>query len=185
MKNFSFLNLFVFTTALTFFALVQTKSEARDLTYKFGAGYKQFFTNGFVDKSGAKQSSEQLNGLSLSYGIARDFQIEASFAMKRNFEAFLVGPGLRYDIQRLLSESLAAWNHLNIYTQVSFFMKAGDEVKTGIVLHAPYLGFEILPFESNDFAINASGGFAFDLFKKNMIGFTNGMFGDVGLKYYF
>ncbi len=185
MKNFSYLNLSVFTAAITLFGLVSTGTEARDLTYKFGAGYKQVFTNGFVNKAGVKQNAEQLNGFTMSYGIARDFQIEANFAMKRNFDAFLVGPAVRYDIQRLLSESLAAWNHLNIFTQVSFLMKAGDKVKTGIVIQAPYLGFEILPFESNDFAINAAGGFAFDFMQKNMIGFTNGMFGDVGLKYYF
>jgi len=185
MKNFSFLNLLVFSAAITFFSSISSSSEARDLSYKFGAGYKQVYTNGFVNKAGAKLGSEQLNGLSFSYGIARDFQVEATFAMKRNFDAFLVGPAIRYDIQRLLSESLAAWNHLNIYTQVAFLMKAGDEVKTGILLQAPYLGFEILPFESNDFAINASGGFAFDLMEENMIGFTNGMFGDVGIKYYF
>jgi len=185
MKNFSFLNLSLLAAVFTLFSTSYSATEARDLTYKFGAGYKQVFTNGFVNKAGVKQGSEQLNGLTMSYGIARDFQIEATFAMKRNFDAFMVGPAVRYDIQRLLSESLAAWNHLNIYTQVAFLMKAGDEVKTGIVLQAPYLGFEILPFESNDFAINASGGFAFDLMEENMIGFTNGMFGDVGLKYYF
>lgn len=159
--------------------------EARDLTYKFGVGYKQVFTNGFVAENGAVGGAEQLNGIHVSYGIARDFHVDVNFATRKNFDAFVLGPSVRYEIHRLVSQSLAAWNHLNIFVQSGFMVKAGDKVKTGLVLQLPYIGFDILPFEANDFAITASAGFAFDLLEENMIGFTNGMFGDVGLKYYF
>jgi hypothetical protein len=159
--------------------------EARDMSYKFGFGFKQVYSNGFVNKNDAESGSIQLNGLNVSYGLARDFQVDVSFAVNRNFDSFILGPGIRYDIQRLLSESLAAWNYLNIFVQASFFIKSGDKVKTGVLVHAPYLGFELLPFEANDFAVQASAGLAFDFLKKNRFGFTQGMFGDVGLKYYF
>ncbi|TVQ80920.1 MAG: hypothetical protein EA369_01110 [Bradymonadales bacterium] len=159
--------------------------DARDLSYKISGGYKQVFTNGFVTSNGDWLGAQQIHGVSASYGIAKDMQVEAFFGMTRNFRQFLVGPSFRYDIHRLIVRDSRFWEHLNLFVQGSFFLKSGSDVETGVVLQLPYFGFEIFPFRDNHFAIQSSAGITIDLVKKSGIGFTQSMFGDVGLRYYF
>ncbi|PIR23262.1 MAG: hypothetical protein COV44_03720 [Deltaproteobacteria bacterium CG11_big_fil_rev_8_21_14_0_20_45_16] len=160
--------------------------EARDLTYKFGIGYQQMSTNGFVpDGTTRSANPEQLNGVAATYGIAKDIQVGGYFGFHRDFDSFLAGPTFRYDFERLIVRDPSVWRYLNIYGQVGFFIKAGGDVETGITLHAPTIGLEILPFESNDLAILSSAGAVIDFMEDNSIGFTNGMFGDVGVRLYF
>lgn len=179
MKFFSFLG-------LLFVTLCFSSLEARDLTYRFGAGYQQIFTNGFVPDGGNSVGAPtQLNGISASYGIARDMHIEAFAGFQQTFDLFVLGPGFRYDFQRLIYRDLSVWRYLNMYVKAAFMLKGGDQVETGIVMHLPYVGFEVLPFDSNNFAIHTSAGVAIDLLEDSQVGFTDGMFGDVGVKMYF
>lgn len=162
-----------------------TALQARDLSYKIGFGYEQLSTNGFVLDSGLETGAQQLHALSASYGLARDFLVEAKFGFTKNFDSFMVGPSVRYDFQRLLSRNPAAWNRLNIFVKAAFFLKGGDEVKTSATIHAPYLGFEVFPFEDNHFAIRTQAGFVMDLIENSSIGFTQGLLGDLGVSFYF
>lgn len=172
--------------SLSFVLLTFSSLEARDLTYKIGAGYKQIYSNGFVDDdTKTTLAPNQLNGIVLSYGIAPDLQVEGYFGFSRSFDSFATGPTLRYDFQRLISRNASIWNYLNLFTQLGFFVKAGTEVEAGIILQAPYFGFEVLPFSQNDFAIQTGAGLTVDLVEDNSLGFTDGMFGDVGVKFYF
>lgn len=159
--------------------------EARDLTYKFGFGYEQISTNGFVSDQGVEGNPVQLHGLTFAYGVANDMMVDLKVAMGKNLDNLIVGPSFRYDFQCLFSRNPASWDHVNIFVKAAFFIKTGDQVKTGITIHAPYLGFEILPFDSNHFAILTQAGVVIDFVEENMIGFTNGMFGDVGVRFYF
>ena len=111
--------------------------------------------------------------------------LEGFFGMTRNFHQFMVGPSFRYDFHRALIRDSRFWEHLNIFASTSFFFKGGSEVESGVTLQLPYLGFEIFPFRDSHFAIQSSAGVTIDFVKKSMIGFTQGMFGDVGLRYYF
>lgn len=177
---------FLFVSGLVFLTAALSGIEARDLTYKFGVGYRQAFTNIFVGKgTHADQENVQMNGLEASYGLAKDIQVGAFYGFGGNFHRNLLGPKLRYDFHRLFNRDAAVWNHLNLFTEVSFLVKYGSRVETGITMHAPDIGFEILPFDNNNFAILTAAGLVIDMNKTNRVGFTNGMFGDVGVKYYF
>lgn len=181
MKNISLAILCIVTAIL-----VSSGSFARDLTYKFGVGYKQIYTNGFVDDTTkAMGAPQQLNALQFSYGLAKDFQVGAVFGFQRDFDAFMAGPSIRYDLQRLIYRDAFLWDYLNIFTQAAFLLKSGGDVKTGLTLHLPYIGFEIMPFKEVNFAIESSAGLTIDLLEKSALGFTNSMFGDVGLRFYF
>jgi len=159
--------------------------SARDVNYKFSAGYKQVYTNGFVAESGQKLSSQQLNGVVASYGLAPDIHLGAYFGLERNFDAFILGPLFRYHFERLIYRNPSAWRYLNLFTDFGFFIKSGDDVETSLLIHAPSVGFEIFPFSEVDFAIETSAGLVIDLIEESMIGFTDGMFGDVGVRFYF
>jgi hypothetical protein len=126
-----------------------------------------------------------MNGLELSYGIAKDMQAGVAFGFLRNMHAALLGPELRYDIHRLFDRSEESFKYLHVFLEAKFLAKFGGEIKSGIVFHAPYLGIEILPFSNVDFAILSSGGLVVDMVEKTYFGFTNSMFGDVGVRYYF
>jgi len=181
MKNLVTVLVFVLT-----FAFLANEANARDLTYKFGVGYKQIYTNGFVDDATqAMGAPQQLNALQVSYGIAKDFQVGVLFGFQRDFNAFMAGPSLRYDLQRLIYRDAFLWDFLNIYTAAAFMLKSGGDIKTGLTVHLPYIGFEVMPFKEVNFAIESSAGLTIDLIEKSSIGFTNAMFGDVGLKFYF
>lgn len=160
------------------------QTEARELTYKFGVGYRQATTNARVDDSKAATAT-QLNGLEGIYGISNDLYAGAFFGFEPNFNFVMVGPKLRYDIHRLINRELEIWSSLNIFVEAAFLAKFGRETKGGLTIHAPYLGFEIFPFTANNFSISTSAGLVLDFVQKNRIGFTNGMFGDVGVKYFF
>lgn len=178
-------NTYIFSFVIGAFLVSSSQLEARDLTYKIGVGYSQVFSNSIVPEGQDKGEPSQFNALIGSYGIARDMQIGAFLGFQDNFDIFTVGPYFRYDVHRLLSRDFAAWNHLNIFVQTAFLVKAGDAIKTGLLLQAPYIGFEILPFSSNNFAIQTAAGVVVDLMEDNSVGFTNGIFGDLGVKYYF
>jgi hypothetical protein len=157
--------------------------EARDLTYKIGAGYKQISTNGF--SGGGPDTSNQINGVSMSYGLAQDMMVEGFFGMTQNFHQFIVGPSFRYDIHRLITRDSRFWEHLNLFSVVGFFYKGGSEVDSGIMLQLPNVGVEIFPFRDTHFAIQTQAGINIDFVEESMIGFTQGMFGDVGIRFYF
>lgn len=179
-----FSSVLVFSFVLSF--VFSSQTEARDLTYKIGAGYKQLFTNGFVlDKGRGTQGAQQLNGLVASYGAARNLAIGGYFGFTRNLDAFIAGPSARYYVQSLIYQDPSVWKNLNLFTEVGFYLKTGGKIETGILVQTPSIGFEILPFDNVDFAIEASAGVVVDLLEDSMIGFTNGMFGDVGLRFYF
>lgn len=181
MKNF-FLLAAGFILTSTFFARV----DARDLTYKFGAGFRQAYTNAFLDDTTSQPRAEQqVNGLEMTYGIAKDMQAGLFLGMLRNFDATLVGPKFRYDLHRLFDRDEESWKHINLYVEAAFLAKLGQEIKSGVTLHAPYFGLEIFPMTNVDFAVSVAAGLVVDIVKKNYIGFTNAMFGDVGIKYYF
>lgn len=165
--------------------LLATSLEARDLTYKIGAGYAQMYTNSLRDKKTNTVSDAQIHGLQASMGIARDMHIGAFFGFKPNFGAMLIGPSFRYDFQRLISRDNAIWEHVNLFGQVAFLAKLGGDYKRGITIHAPTLGVEILPFSNNNLAFHSSAGCVIDLVDKSKIGFTQGLLGDLGVKYYF
>jgi len=185
MKSISILPIL---TALTFtitFLSLTSSTYGRDLTYKIGAGYRQAYSNAAVDDKTGASAPVHLNGIEASYGIAKDLQVEAYFGFTRNFGFVMVGPELRYDLQRLFSRDFAAWQYLNIFAEAAFFTKLGNSSKTGIVLKLPYAGFEVMPFANNNFAISASAGLVLDFVSKNKVGFTQGLLGDLGVKYYF
>ncbi|MBN8555031.1 MAG: hypothetical protein J0L93_06260 [Deltaproteobacteria bacterium] len=167
------------------FILLTSVTHARDLTYKFGAGYRQAYTNSLVNKDTRAVTDKQMNGLEFTYGIAKDMQIGAFFGTTGNMNASLLGPKFRYNIERLFSRDETVWKHLNIFAELAFLAKLGKEIKSGITLHAPYLGFEVFPFSENNFSILTAAGASIDFGTQNRIGFTQGMFGDVGVKYYF
>lgn len=171
---FSIFGLFVFVSNL----------QARDLTYKFGVGYQQSYTNAHVKDDGTFPS-EQVNGLAVTYGAAQDLQLGGFFGFMPNFDFAMMGPTVRYNIQRLINRDAGIWDHLNLYVKTAFLAKFGGESKGGITIHAPYLGFEVLPFSSNHFAISSEAGLVIDFVKKNRLGFSQGLLGDLGIKYYF
>lgn len=158
--------------------------EARDLTYKVGLGYQQAFTGAYVRDSGVS-SAEQIHGLQASFGIARDLQLGAYFGFLGDLDLIMVGPSIRYELQRLISRDAAVWNHLHLYTEVSFLGKFGKDAEAGVTLHAPYIGFEILPFSENHFAIHTGAGLVLDFGGNAELSFTQGLLGDLGVKYYF
>jgi hypothetical protein len=164
--------------------MISSSIFARDLTYKFGAGYRQVSTTARVNDDGTSPG-QHVNGLQLTYGVAHDLQIGTFFGFVSNFDFTMLGPTVRYDLQRLINRDASVWSNLHLFTEFAFFAKFGGNSKAGITLHAPYLGFEILPFGANNFAISTQAGLVIDFVKKNRIGFTQGMFGDVGIKYYF
>jgi hypothetical protein len=178
------LNVLAFSVS-TFVLFSSTSVTARDVTYKFGAGYRQAYTNALIDKTTMVAAATQVNGLEVTYGIAKDMQAGAFFGTTGNMDATLLGPTFRYDFQRLIARDAEVWRHLNIFAEIAFLAKFGKEIKSGVTLHAPYVGFEILPFANNNFAILTAAGAAIDFVERNKIGFTQGMFGDVGVKYYF
>lgn len=160
--------------------------SARDLSYKVGAGFRQFYSNAFLDKDTKRERAEhQINGVELSYGISKDMQAGVAFASLANLHAALLGPSLRFDLHRVLERNEEAWKHVHVFAEAKFLAKFGNEIKSGITIHAPYLGIEILPFAGVDFAILTSGGLVIDFVEKSYWGITNSMFGDVGLRYYF
>lgn len=159
---------------------------ARDMTYQFGAGWRQIYANALLDKDTKRPRAEnQINALEISYGISKDLQAGVVFGMLRNFNASILGPELRYDLHRLFDRGEEAWKYLHIFAEAKFLAKYGGDIKSGIVFHAPYFGIEILPFSNVDFAILTSGGLVIDMVEKSYIGITNAMFGDVGIRYYF
>ena len=160
--------------------------EARDLTNRFGAGFEQVYTNGFVlDEGDAQTEAQQLNGLAVNYGVFPQFQAGAFFGFTRDFESFMIGPTLRYDFQTHLYRDQGFWNHLNLFIQSGLFLKEGSDVKTGLNWQVANLGFEIFPFSALDFAILSSAGVVVDIVEESDIGFTNSMFGNVGLRFYY
>jgi hypothetical protein len=171
--------------ALTLVLGAYESVSARDLTYRIGAGWRQESAT-WVYKDGVANGRAALNGLEASYGIARDIQLGAFFGFARNFHFAMVGPKIRYDVQRLFNRDASVWQYLNIFTEAAFYTKFGSSAKTGIVIHAPYVGFEILPFSNNNLAIQMAGGLILDFVGKNSVSFTqNTLGGDFGLKYYF
>jgi hypothetical protein len=173
-----------FTFFVTSLLLAVSHLEARDLTYKFGVGYRQAYTNAHVKDDGTFPS-EQVSGLQLSYGAAQDLQLGGFFGFMPNFDFAMMGPTVRYNIQRLINRDSTIWNHLNLFVATAFLAKFGGESKGGITIHAPYLGIEILPFSTNNLAISTEAGLVIDFVKKNRVGFTQGLLGDLGIKYYF
>ena len=182
MTNFkAFISLSVFSMTL----ILATSAEARDLRYKIGAGYQQVYSSSLVPDGGTEGAPAQWNSIVASYGIANDMSVEATFGYAQKFNSVIVGPAFRYDIQRLLSRNFVAWEYLNIFVKGAFLLKTGKDIETGITLHLPYAGFEILPFKDNGFAISTSAGVVIDFVKDTSVGFTNSQFGDVGVRYYF
>lgn len=185
MKNITFLFAFVFGFG------IYSQLEARDLSYKIGLGYQQVYTNGFVADGlglgeGAFHTPRQVSGVAASYGLTNDMILGGFFGMTSNFNQFLVGPSFRYNVHRLLVRDSRFWQHLNIFTQASFFFKGGSDVNTGVTLQLPYVGVEVFPFRDTHFSIQSSFGLTIDLVKKSMVGLTQGAFvGDMGLRYYF
>lgn len=173
--------------ALSFLAISFSRAEvdARDLTYKFGVGYKQAYTGAYVRDNGGGTTAEQVHGLQASFGIARDLQLGAFFGFLSDFNLLLVGPSVRYELQRLISRDAAVWNYLHLYAEAAFLGKFGKEAKAGVTLHAPYIGFEILPFSENHFAIHTGAGLVLDFGGNTEVSFTQGLLGDLGVKYYF
>jgi len=176
-------SLSLLTLSLPFIFCLQS-ADARDLTYRLGVGYQEM-SQSVRDKAATDSTLVQLHGLSVSYGIAQDMHAGVWFGFANNFDTAAVGPYFRYDLQRMFNRDTVVWNYLNIYLQVAFLGKMGAEQKKGITLHLPTLGFEILPFERNNFAIGTSAGVVIDFVDKNKISFTQGQFGDVNVKYYF
>lgn len=174
-------NIFCFV----FFVLFVHQVSARDLTYKFGAGWKQFYTNARVDERSRAVSSLQLSGLDFSYGVAKDLQVGAYFGFLSNFDFAMAGPSLRYEFHRLINRNLDLWKHLHLFTEVAFLAKFGNESKSGICLHAPYFGLEILPVEAVHLSVTTSAGLVIDFVNENSLGFTQGLIGDLGIRYYF
>ena len=159
--------------------------SARLLTYKTGFGYRQAYTNAMVDQGSNTIQSRQVNGLEITYGVAPDMQAGFYMGFLGNFDFTLFGPKFRYNIERLLSRDEGTWKYLNLFVEGAFLGKFGGKTKSGLTLHLPYMGFEVLPFADNNFAISTSAGLVVDLIQENRIGFTNGIVGDVGVKYYF
>jgi len=164
--------------------LVSTSIMARDLTYKFGMGYRQT-TSTWVDESTNVPTRLQLNGVEVSYTLAQDLTVSGFFGTERNLNFMAAGPKLRYDLQRLISRDSLAWQYLHLFTEVVFLAKFGDDAKSGVTIHAPDIGFEVFPFTNNNFAILTSAGLVIDFGGRKSVGFTQGIFGDVGVKYYF
>ncbi len=164
---------------------LSTEVSARDLTYKFGAGWRQSSTTAHVNKAGTAFEARQLNGLEVSYGVARDLHLGGFFGFLGNFDFAMAGPKFRYELHRLIDRDAAAWKHLHLFTEVAFLAKFGSEAKSGICLHAPYLGIEIYPLADARFAITTAAGLVIDFVEENRVGFTQGLLGDIGIKYYF
>jgi hypothetical protein len=178
-KVFSLLaSCFVTTLALN------SAVEARDLTYRMGVGFAQQSMS-FVSSGLNTGTRSQLSGVHASYGLAADMQAGIFFGFQDNFDIAAMGPTFRYDLQRLLSRDSSIWNHLNIFSQVSFLVKFGSEIEKGVTLHLPFIGFEILPFEKNNFAISTSMGLMIDLMDETNISFNQAQFGDLSVRYYF
>ncbi len=167
-----------------FLAISSISVSARDLSYRLGAGYSQMSYS--VRNDGATTSSlTQGSGINMSYGLAQDFQAGVFFGFADSFDSTAVGPYFRYDIQRLVNTDTLIWNHLNLFIQAAFLMKFGNAIKEGATIQAPTIGFEILPFERNNFAIGSQAGLIIDFVDKNKMNFTRGQLGDVFVKYYF
>ncbi len=180
------MKLFKFFVVASFLVLASEYASARDMTYKFGLGYRQSFTNAVVaDAPGNPSEPAQINGLEANYGIAKDLAAGLFFGFTENFHFVSLGPTLRFELQRLINRESSVWDHLNIFTELKFLAKFGSEAKAGITIHAPYLGVEIFPFKENNFALGSSAGLVIDFVEKNRVGFTQGILGDLGLRYYF
>lgn len=177
-------NFMKFACLGAFFFLVNSV-EARDLTYKFGAGWKQSYSNAVVNDSSRAYVAKQLNGIDLTYGLAKDLFVGAFFGFEGNFDYAAAGPKLRYDLQRLLDRDAPAWKYLNIFAEIAFLAKFGKTTKSGITIHAPDLGLEILPFSDLNFSIITSAGLTIDFVEQTRMGFTQGLLGDLGVRYYF
>ncbi|MDB5036534.1 MAG: hypothetical protein JWQ35_62 [Bacteriovoracaceae bacterium] len=174
----------ILLSSLSLFVFSYQFLEARDLTYKFGVGYQESYTTARVNDDGTSAPAH-INGLAASYGVSRELQLGAFFGFVQNFDFTMVGPTLRYNFQRLINRDATVWNNLNLFAELAFLAKFGGKSKGGITIHAPSLGFEILPFTSNNFAISTSAGLVFDFVEKNKMGFTQGLLGDLGVRYYF
>jgi hypothetical protein len=158
--------------------------EARDLTYRMGVGFAQQSMS-FVPSGLSSGTRSQLSGVHASYGLAADMQAGIFFGFQDSFDIAAMGPTFRYDLQRLLSRDSSIWNHLNIFSQVSFLVKFGSEIEKGVTLHLPFIGFEILPFEKNNFAISTSMGLMIDMMDETNLSFNQAQFGDLSVRYYF
>jgi hypothetical protein len=179
MKNLILvLSVFVVTTMVG-------ETQARDLTYRLGVGYAQMSQYFVEDSQNGRRELIQLNGIQATYGIARDMQVGAWFGMKEGFDVAGAGGLFRYDFQRLFSRDASLWDHLNLFGQVAMIAKLGSEQKSGVSLHAPTLGFEIMPFTRNQLAIATSFGLVIDFGGESNMSMTQSQFGDVGIRYYF
>lgn len=180
MKN----SLSLLLLGLSFLLIASSSANARDLTYRLGVGYSQM-SYSVRAKAAPDSTLVQNHGLTATYGIAPDMHAGLWFGFSSNFDNAAIGPVFRYDIQRLFNRDTVVWNYLNLFVQGAFLAKVGAEQKKGITFHAPTIGFEVLPFERNNFAISTTAGLVIDFVDKNKISFTQGQFGDVSVKYYF
>lgn len=169
---------------LAIVSIFSTQAIARDLTYRLGIGYSQA-TYYYIADQGGGESLSQAQGLDVSYGIAKDTQVGGFFGFTNNFDITLVGATVRYDIQGLINRDSMTWNYLNIFLKGGVYAKLGTEQAKGITIHMPAFGFEILPFERNNFAVGTTFGLIWDFKKKNKINLTQAQFGDLSIKYYF
>ena len=180
MKKFSLLLSVV--SGLTLMA--QEGLQARDLTYRLGVGFAQQSMS-FVPKGGSVGQSSQLSGVHASYGLAADMQAGLFFGFRDGFDVAAMGPTFRYDLHRLFSRDATIWTHLNIFSQASFLVKFGSDIEKGVTLHLPSIGFEIMPFEKNNFAVSTSFGLVMDFMDDTNFGFNQAQFGDLSFRYYF
>src|SRR5258708_5178838 len=111
-------NLFYFVSGLF---LISISVEARDLSYKFGVGYREAFTTARVnDDAGPTAAPTQINGLEATYGITRDVLLGGFFGFVENFNFAMMGPTVRYNFERLINRDATIWNNLHLFTEVSF-----------------------------------------------------------------
>lgn len=181
------MKIFFLSLSLLTFGLISVSSvDARDLTYRAGVGYSQMGMY-VVPENGTSANAQyvQMNGVLATYGIAQDLHAGVFFGFQNKLDMSAMGVVGRYDFQRLISRDASIWNHLNLFTQVAFLTKMGRKQEAGINLQVPNLGFEVLPFERNNFALATSFGLVIDFLKKNSITMTQGQFGDVSVRYYF
>lgn len=167
------------------FAAVASSLEARENSHKFGFGYRQATATWIHDDAARSAERVQVNGIEASLGLGSDVAVGAYWGMERNMHFMMVGPKVRYDFNRLITRDTFVWQYLNFFTEVAVLAKFGGEAKGGVCIHAPDIGFEIMPFSNNGFAILTSAGFVLDFGSRSRANITQGMFGDVGVKYYF
>jgi len=158
--------------------------SARDLTYRLGVGYSQ--RSIYAVQEGAKTGAlTQLNGIEASFGLAKDMQAMAWFGFSPAMDYTATGVGFRYDLQRLFNQDASIWQNLNIFAMVDFMAKIGKDQEKGVSLRVPAIGFEVLPFDRNNFAISTNFGLLMDFGGESKLSLSGGQFGDVGVKYYF